>query len=115
MSKPALQAYLEQHFGGSFEVKVKTVTVPITPTKIVDHNYERMGLTLVLLGANKVFVSPDDAPSATHGIELISSGASIAETANDDLALVGREHFGIADTAPSDVFVVEIVRYASAP
>lgn len=115
MPTPALQAYLEAQFGGSFEVKTKTVSVGLTATKVVDHNWERMGLVLVLLGANKVYLAPDSEPTSTHGIELISSGASISMNAHDDLAMVGHEWYGLADTAPSDVYVLEVLRYQGKP
>lgn len=108
---PALQQYLQDQFGGSFEVLESTVDLSTTAKRVISNNYERMGLTVVNLSANDVFMGLTNTVSTTFGIELIGSGAALLINARDDLALVGHEWYGLTNTSTATLYIQEVVRY----
>lgn len=112
---PALTYYVEEIYGGNFDVVTKKVSVGITATKIVNTDYERVALIIVLLSTNDTYISFDNGVSTSEGIELSTSGASISENAVDDLVMPGQEHWGIAASGTSNLYVIEIKRYVTNP
>lgn len=110
-NRPALTEFLEAEFGGGFTIQTNLVTVGTTPTKLVDHNFERMGLVLVNEGSGAVNFTPGPNAQTTSGIVLTSNGSIASFTARDDLALVGWEFSAIVATGTGAMFVLEIIRY----
>lgn len=111
MKLPALEAFLQSEFGGRFDVKTTSVSVATALTQVVKHNMERMGLVFVNVGSNDVHITPSREASGSVGILLGSSGGFLSLTARNDLVLVGFDWFGVASTASSDVYIIEILRY----
>ena len=67
----------------------------------------RIGLTMVNLSANVIYVSPDGVPSATHGVRLAPSGGNLTLNWREDTHLVGLEWSMLASAAASDLIVLE--------
>jgi hypothetical protein len=67
----------------------------------------RIGLTMVNLSANVIYISPDSVPSATHGIRLAPSGGNITLNWREDTHLVGLEWSMLGSAAASDITVIE--------
>lgn len=114
MPTPALQKYLEEQFGGSFEVSTKVVSVGTSPTKLCENNFERMGLLFVLLGGTPAYWSPKSDVTTTSGAQMTAAGYSVSFTARDDLSLVGYDFYAVTASGTTDVYVLEIKRYEAA-
>lgn len=110
----ALSDFLAKEFGGRFIVQVSLASVGVAAAKVVDHNFERMGLVFVNVGTSPIFVLTDGTVTTSKGIDLVANGAAVTMTARDDLALVGWEWFGISAAASQSLLVMEILRYREA-
>ena len=107
----AVPAYITKEYAGAFSEHETTISVQTTVTKLLDNDPERPALLMVNLGANDVYVKPNNTPGVEAGILLAAFGGSISLTVHDDLTLPARNWYGIADTAASDVYVVYVQRY----
>lgn len=83
--------------------------VGVTPVKILDNNPNRLGFTIINLGAGYVMLAPDIEVSATRGIYLASGGGGVNFKWDEEFELVGWEHWAMAQNANTPVFVLEIV------
>lgn len=111
----AAAQYIQEVYGGAYEETDGDVSVGTSPTKIVGNDPDALALTIINLGANTVYLRPANNPSSTAGIQINASGGSISLTVRDDLTLPGREWWGIADTAASDVYFVRVRRFNVGP
>jgi len=72
-------------------------------------NPRRVGLTVINLSVNNIYLRPLTPASASAGILLVPQGGSLTVTWQDDLALPALEWHGIADAAGSAIFVQEVL------
>jgi len=110
-SIPALQEYVSSNFFGSFVADQRNVSVGASPTKLLDHSFERMSFVLVNLGAEAIYVKPSSDPSTTSGIYIGASGGFLSVDVHSDLILPGYEWYAVTASGTSDVFIIEINRY----
>lgn len=68
---------------------------------------------MINLGANDINVGLNSGVSSSQGILLTAQGGLISMTVRDDFTLPSREWFGRAIDAPSQVYVLEIVRFTN--
>ena len=85
-----------------------TATCLTTATTILRNNPDRLGWTVVNLGTTAMYIAWDRSVSATHGVYVAPNGGSVSSLADEDGELVGWELFGVAITAPVDIFTVEV-------
>lgn len=107
----AAAQYIAKEYGGSFEEQDGTISVATAATKIVDNNPDALALVMINLGANTVYVAPNNKPSSTAGIRLDANGGNVSMIVRNDLTLPSRQWYGIADTAASDVYYVRVQRF----
>jgi len=86
-----------------------TTTVGTSVTRILRADPDRVAVILLNLGGNDLYISPDEAPSATRGIYVGANGGSVVMLWNEDLILVGNEWFGVAPGGTTQIFTVELV------
>lgn len=108
---PALVYYIEQIYGGKFYTRPRTITLNAGITKVVDNNYERVALIIVLLSTSTVYFAPNQNVSDTGGIELTATGSTITTNAHDDLTLPGDTWYAYSATGGEKVYTIEIIRY----
>lgn len=109
-SKPALQSFIENFVGGGFNTTTSTVTLGATATLLLPSNFERMAANIINTGSNNIIVAPTKLVASTMGILLGSLGGSLSLTANEDLALVGWDWWGISTSGAPVVTTIEITR-----
>jgi hypothetical protein len=97
-------------FGGPTESNTRTVTVGTTVTRIIGNNPRRVSITIYNRGANNVDIDYVATISSGTGIPLSGSSGVAQSTIEDDGEAVMQEIYGIATTASSDVFIVEVQR-----
>ena len=97
-------------FGGPTTSKTTTVTVATTVTRIVGNNPRRVSITVYNRGVNNVDLDYVATVTAGGGIPLTGASGVMQSTIEDDGEATINELYGIATTASSSVFVVEVLR-----
>jgi len=97
-------------FGGPTTSRTSTVSVLTTVTRIAGNNPRRVSITVYNRGVNNVDVDYVSSVSAGAGIPLTGASGVMQATIEDDGEAVINELYGIATTATSSVFVVEVMR-----
>ena len=111
----AARAYSEKLLGGPINEVESTLTVGALLTQIVNFNGDRVGLVIVNLGANDIFVAPSAAASTTNGIRLAANGGFMSLDVTEDFTLPARAWFGFPNAATSAIYVLEIIRFSLSP
>ena len=97
-------------FGGPTQSRTSTVSVATTVTRIAGNNPRRVSITIYNRGVNNVDIDYVATVTSGTGIPLTGASGVAAATIEDDGEAVINEVYGIATTATSSVFVVEVIR-----
>ena len=97
-------------FGGPTTSRTSTVSVLTTVTRIAGNNPRRVSITIYNRGVNNVDIDYVSSVTSGTGIPLTGASGVAASTIEDDGEAVINEVYGIATTATSSVFVVEVLR-----
>lgn len=97
-------------FGGPTTSRTSTVSVLTTVTRIAGNNPRRVSITVYNRGVNNVDIDYVSSVTAGAGIPLTGASGVMQSTIEDDGEAVINEIYGIATTATSSVFVVEVLR-----
>lgn len=104
-----LHDLLNKQYGVKVDVKVKTVTVGTTPTRVIDNNPNRVGYLVINLSSGSLFASFDTAVSTTNGILLGQLGGQFSMNWQYDFDVVGYELYGVVASGSNTVYVAEVV------
>lgn len=97
-------------FGGPTTSRTSTVTVGTTVTRIAGNNPRRVSITIYNRGLNNVDIDYVATVTSGSGIPLTGASGVASASIEDDGEAVINEVYGIATTASSSVFVVEVIR-----
>lgn len=97
-------------FGGPTRSITSTVSVLATVTRIAGNNPRRVSITIYNRGINNVDIDYVATVTTGAGIPLSASSGVSTATIEDDGEAVINEIYGIATTAASSVFIVEVIR-----
>lgn len=103
-------AFALRRFGGPTTSRTSTVSVATTVTRIVGNNPRRVQLTIYNRGVNNVDIDYVSTVTSGAGIPLTASSGVATSTIEDDGETIIQEIYGIATTAASSVFIVEVIR-----
>ena len=106
-----LSDYIEQRLGTrtkSFENRLVS-SIGTTAARVFPGDPDRLAWIFVNLSANAIYLVPGNDPSSTKGIYVAPNGGSVAMSADEDYELVGREFYGVAAGAGSNVYTLEVV------
>lgn len=81
--------------------------VGVAVTKIVGINPLRVGLTIVNLSGNVVYISPKNNVSAARGILLQPTGGFFSINWRNDMELCILDWYGISTAVNQDIYVLE--------
>ena len=109
-----LHELIESNFGvkTSYDINPITGTALTTITKVLNINPNRLGFTIMNMGANDVYVSPSNAVAVGSGILLQPNGGGMSMLWNEDFNKVGYDWYAIADGANTDIYIEEVVSYS---
>jgi len=107
----AAAEFLRERYAGELTERENTKTVGTAVSEVVESNPDRLGLLILNLSNNNVFVSIENNPSATNGIRLGANGGSVAFNVTDDGMIQTRAMSALADGAGSTVYVLELTRF----
>jgi len=102
---------VRERFGtsGFPTVNPSVSTVAASAGQLVRQNPNRLGLLVMNLSLNNVYVGFWPDVSATKGIRLAANGGFYKTVWFEDFEMPGWEWFAIADAGPSAVVTVEIL------
>jgi len=113
-STSAALLFTEQELGGPCLENENFFTVTnLAQQIIVQGNGDRVGLVIMNLSANNVYVGLSGNITSSNGIALLGSGASISMTVRDDFTLPTRQWTATSLGGVSFIYVLEIIRYTS--
>ena len=108
-----LRELIDSQFGvlTSYRINPVNATVAVNVTRILGINPNRLGFTIMNMGANDVYVSPVVTVAVGNGILLQPSGGGVSFIWNEDFNIVGLDFYAIADGGNSNIYLQEIVSY----
>ena len=107
----AAAEYLRERYKGELSEDELTASIGTTVTQVVGSDPDRLGLLIMYLSANTVFVGLENNVSATNGIRLGANGGSVAFNIDDDGMIQTRNMFALATGAASSVYVITLSRF----
>jgi hypothetical protein len=104
-------ALLEKRFGARFRLADNTQSTQLGTTRsvIALNDPNRLGIMIVNLSANAMYVGPFLEVSSTRAFRLGPNGGSIVSMFDEDFILPQREWNGLAALANSDYLCIEIL------
>ena len=107
----AAAEFLRERYAGELTENETTATIGTTFGQVVSSNPDRLGLLIINLSANTVYVSINSDVSATNGIRLGATGGSVSFNVTDDGMLLTRTWYGLATGAGSSIYVLDLSRF----
>ena len=107
----AAAEFLRERYKGELTEDETSVTVGTAVSTVIGSNPDRLGLLILNLSANTVYVSIENSVSATNGIRLGANGGSVALNVTDDGMIQTRTWYGLATGAGSSVYVLDLTRF----
>lgn len=83
--------------------------VGVNAVRVVPNNPDRLGLIIINLSANVIYMGFDNRVATTRGIYLAPSGGQMVMNYKEDFELVGQEMWGLATGANSGIHVIEVI------
>lgn len=106
----AALSHLREKYRGNFREIESFPIIGVAAAQVVANNPDRLGLLVMDLGANTLFVSTLQSVSANAGIQVAPNGGGMALNVDEDFTLVTRLLFGIAPAGNTQLYVLELVR-----
>ena len=107
----AAAEYLRERYKGELTEKELTQAIGTTAAVVVDADPDRLGLLILNLSNNTVFVALENTVSSANGIRLGANGGSVAFNITDDGMIQTRQIYAIADGIASTVYVITLSRF----
>ena len=107
----AAAEYLRTRFKGELTELEATVLIGTSVGTVIDSDPDRLGLLVMSLSSNVVYIGIENNVSATNGIRLSASGGSISFNVEDDGMILTRTIYGIATGAGSSVYILSLSRF----
>lgn len=107
----AAAEFLRTRYAGELSEDETTATVGTTVSQVVGSDPDRLGLLILNLSNNTVFIGIENNVSTTNGIRLGANGGSVAFNVTDDGMIQTRTMFGLATGAGSQIYVLSLSRF----
>tara|TARA_Y100000758_G_scaffold302697_1_gene271315 strand:+ start:1375 stop:1752 length:378 start_codon:yes stop_codon:yes gene_type:complete len=107
----AAAEFLRSRYKGELTEDETSVTVGTAASTLITGDADRLGLLLLNLSSNTVYVSINNDVSATNGIRLGANGGSVALNVTDDGMIQTRTWYGLATGAGSSMYILELSRF----
>lgn len=100
----------ERRFGGPLREVQTSATIGLVQSRIVEHDPERVSLTIVNWGAADVVAAIGANATLTAGIRVAGGGGFVTLSLVEDSTLVCQEFWGISSAAGNTVYVLALRR-----
>lgn len=109
----AAREFIAQDLGGPTSEAESTVATGANAVSICGNDPDAVGLTIVNVGAQNVFIGLTQGVSATNGIFLGANGGLVTMSVKDDYTLPTREWFAVSPAGASTVYVLRQRRFTA--
>jgi len=98
-----------------FKLKTRSLVNPLVAAvgvaaiPIALNHPDRVGIVVINLSVNVIYISPLSTVAAAAGVRLAPNGGAVSMIWDEDFELVSHEWYGIATGAASAVFISEII------
>ena len=114
--KGAARVFTNSQLGGpTTEQESQVALNTVNLTFVVNNNAERVGLTVVNIGANDAFLEITSGGAGTPGLHLSANGGTVNMNVRDDFTLPSRAFYGYSTVGATTVYVLEIIRQIYTP
>lgn len=105
----ALNEMLVELFGVKTSPRINPVNtaVPTSVVPILRNDPQRLSFVVFNLGANSVYIGPENQVSTTRGIYLAPNGGSVSLIWDRDFELCSHDWYAIASGGASTIFTLE--------
>lgn len=103
----AARRYTEQLLGGPTTEQESNPTVGAAVSQLVAQNPDRVGLLVMNVGTQILYIKTAYDVSSTNGLELSPGGGSVSFNVRDDFTLPAREFAAISPSGNTNVYVLE--------
>jgi hypothetical protein len=110
MLGPAARAFTEAQLGGPCNDFESSPVIPTTVGVLAIGNGDRVGLVIMNLSANTLYIGLSPTVSTTNGILLSPNGGVFGVSVRDDFTLPSRQWYGISVGGSAQCYVLEVVR-----
>ena len=107
----AAAEFFRTRYAGELSEDETTATVGTTVSQVVGSDPDRLGLLILNISNNTVFIGIENNVSTTNGIRLGANGGSVAFNVTDDGMIQTRTMFGLATGAGSQIYVLSLSRF----
>ena len=107
----AAAEFLRTRYKGELTEDETSVTLGTTVSTVIRSNPDRLGLLILNLSTNTMYISITNGVSATDGIRLGANGGSLSLNVTDDGMIQTRTWYGVSTGAGSSVYVLELTRF----
>lgn len=107
----SLSQLLEKHFGVSTSNREHTGVSGTAgnAVQIVPNNPKRLGLTIVNMSANNLYIGPRNTVSTVNGIWVFGGGGAVTLSWDSDFDLVSHDWYVISVAGGDAWYAIEIV------
>ena len=107
----AAAEYLRNRFRGELTEGEATATIGTAVGTVIDSDPDRLGLLVMNLSTNTLYIGIENNISATNGIRLGPSGGSMSFNVEDDGMILTRTIYGVSTGAGSSVYTLSLSRF----
>jgi len=102
---------IAKEYGISIAIEDPSINLSIGTTSLIiaQNNPRRLGLVIINLSTNVLYVKPGGSATTTSGIRLAASGGSVSVNFITDLHLPALEWQAIASGAASAIYITSVV------
>lgn len=106
----AARSFTESQLGGPTNEIESSPVITTTVGSAVQGNGDRIGLLIMNIGSDIVYIGLSAQVSNTNGIELAAGGGVATFNVRDDFTLPSRQWWAVAQNTSSQLYVLEEVR-----
>ena len=103
----AAAEFAQREFGGVIAPSQEVQVIGTSISSVLGNDPERVSFFLMNLSANVIYLSTDQNPSSSNGIQLTANGGFLGFNAKDDQILSTLGFWGVASAASSNLLVLE--------
>jgi len=107
----SLSAMIEALFGvrTTYAENPLNNQVQVAVTQLLPGNPKRVGVVMVNLSVNTIWVAPNNRVATTLGIRLAANGGSMTLTWDKDFEIISMPWYGMASNINSEIYVIEYI------
>lgn len=104
-----LHKLIEAELGVNVHTRDNVTAIGTSELQVLSNNPNRVGLTLINLSNDTIYVGLDNMVSADRGIRLAANGGSVSFNWQYDMSLIAHEWHAVSTAAGNNLYVLELI------